>query len=231
MEDVKQTQKINTKPGLMKGKQTFFLLPLLVLLLTTHSKAQVGDTLLVQFSGIVVTADSLSPIPFVNISIDGTYRGTMSDLGGFFSIVARKKEVIMFSCMGYKSVYFSIPDTLNKDRYSLIQMMRPDTLYLDETFIYPWPTYEQFKNAFVKTDIPDDELERARKNIEEIEKRIITEFVPMDGSMNYRNYVDQYRYKLYYAGQMPPNNLLNPIAWAQFFKAWKQGKFKTKRVQ
>ena len=102
---------------------------------------------------------------------------------------------------------------------------------MDETFIYPWPTYEQFKNAFVKADIPDDDMERARKNIEEIERRVITEFVPMDGSMNFRNYVDQYRYKLYYAGQMPPNNLLNPIAWAQFFKAWKAGKFKTKRVQ
>jgi len=197
----------------------------------TPVKAQVTDSLYVQFSGVVVTDDSLRPLPFVSITIDGSYRGTMSDLGGFFTIIARKKETIMFSCMGYKTVYYHVPDTLSKDRYSLIQIMRPDTLYMNETFIYPWPTYEQFKNAFVKADIPDDDMERARKNIEEIERRIITEFVPMDGAMNYRNYVDQYRNKLYYAGQMPPNNLLNPIAWAKFFKAWKEGKFKTKRVQ
>jgi hypothetical protein len=193
--------------------------------------SQDSDSVYVQFSGIVVTADSLQPVPFVNITIDGTYRGTMSDLSGFFSLIARKSETISFSSVGFKTVAYHIPDTLSKDRYTLIQVMRPDTLYLDETFIYPWPTYEQFKNAFVNADIPDDDMERARKNIEEIEKRVITEFVPMDGSMNFRNYVDQYRYKLYYAGQMPPNNLLNPIAWAQFFKAWKQGKFKTKRVQ
>jgi hypothetical protein len=194
-----------------------------------RAEAQAPDTVIIQFSGVVVTADSLRPLPFVNISIDGTYRGTMSDLGGFFSIVARRGETLVFTSLGYKPVFYFIPDTLSKDRYSLIQMMRPDTLYLDETFIYPWPTYEQFKNAFVKTEIPDDDMERARKNIEEIEHRALYDFVPMDGAMNYRNYVDQYRYKLYYAGQMPPNNLLNPIAWAQFIKAWKDGKFKTKR--
>ncbi len=205
---------------------------ILILLFTASfmpSRAQAPDTVLIEFSGVVVTADSLRPLPFVSISIDGTYRGTMSDLGGFFSLVARKGETIVFASLGYKTVFYQVPDTLSKDRYSLVQMMRPDTLYLDETFIYPWPTYEQFKNAFVRTDIPDDDLERARKNIEEIEKRVITEWVAMDGAMNYRNYVDQYRYKLYYAGQMPPNNLLNPIAWAQFIKAWKEGKFKTKR--
>jgi hypothetical protein len=153
----------------------------------------------------------------------------MTDLGGFFSFVARRGETVMFSALGFKSVAYTIPDTLTKDRYSLIQVLRADTLYLDVTFIYPWPTYEQFKSAFVNTDIPDDELERARKNIEEIERRVLTEWVPMDGAMNYRNYVDQYRYKLYYAGQMPPNNLLNLAAWVEFFKAWKEGKFKTKR--
>jgi hypothetical protein len=213
----------------MKHKKILLLIFFILSLCTYRSGAQVADTSLLQFSGVVVTADSLRPIPFVSIAVQGTYRGTLTDLSGFYSIVARKKEVLEFSSVGFKTIYYKIPDTLIKDRYTLIQVMRPDTLYLNETFIYPWATYEQFKEAFVNTVIPDDEMERARKNVEEIEKRVITEYVPMDGSMNYRNYVDQYRYKLYYAGQMPPNNLLNPIAWAQFFKAWKEGKFKTKR--
>jgi hypothetical protein len=34
--------------------------------------------------------------------------------------------------------------------------------------------------------------------------------------------------KLYYAGQYPPNNLLNPVAWAKFIKSWKEGKLKRK---
>lgn len=215
---------------MLKNLRVVFFLAF-VMFLASPARPQITDSSFVQFSGVVVTDDSLRPIPFVSITINGTYRGTLSDLGGFFSIVAHKRETIMFSCMGYKNVYYYVPDTLTKDRYTLIQIMRPDTLYLNETFIYPWPTYEQFKNAFVKADIPDDDMERARKNVEEIEKRIVSEFVPMDGSMNYRNVVQNYTDRLYYAGQMPPNNLLNPIAWAKFFKAWREGKFKTQRVQ
>ena len=44
--------------------------------------------------------------------------------------------------------------------------------------------------------------------------------------------VDVYkRQKVYTAGQYPVNNLLNPIAWAQFIDAWRQGKFKKKTTK
>jgi hypothetical protein len=190
--------------------------------------AQVSDTTLVQFSGVVVTADSLKPIPFVNIFIKDSWRGTITDLYGFFSFVAHKNDEILFSALGYKTSHFIIPDTIHTTRYSLIQVMRVDTLMMNETQIYPWPTYEQFKQAFVNTDIPDDQLERAKKNIAELEKRVMFDDVPMSGSMNYRNYIDQHISQLYYAGQMQPISLLNPFAWAQFIKAWKEGKFKVK---
>jgi hypothetical protein len=215
----------------MKHNLTKLLLILWVLILFASPKAgvaQVTDSTLVQFSGVVVTADSLKPIPFVNIFIKDSWRGTITDLYGFFSFVAHKNDDILFSALGYKTVSFTIPDTIRANRYSLIQVMRMDTLVLNETEIYPWPTYEQFKQAFVNTNIPDDELARAQKNIAEMEKRVMFDEVPMTGSMNYRNYIDQRVQKLYYAGQYQPNNLLNVFAWAQFIKAWKAGKFKIK---
>jgi len=33
---------------------------------------------------------------------------------------------------------------------------------------------------------------------------------------------------LYSIGQLPANNLLNPIAWRKLIKAWKDGEFKKK---
>jgi hypothetical protein len=183
----------------------------------------------VQFSGVIVSDDSLKPVPFASIMIKDSWKGSVSDIFGFFSFAAHKGDKIVFSAMGYKTVTFIIPDTIRSNRYSMIQIMRTDTLILNETVIYPWPTYEQFKKAFVSTDIPDDALERAKKNIAEIEKRVNLADMPMDGSMNYRNFVSNKVNQLYYAGQMPPNNLLNPIAWAKFIKAWKEGKFKVKR--
>jgi hypothetical protein len=48
----------------------------------------------------------------------------------------------------------------------------------------------------------------------------------MDGSLNYKHYMNQQTDKLYYIGQTQPISLFNPFAWAQFVKAWKEGKFK-----
>ncbi len=71
-------------------------------------------------------------------------------------------------------------------------------------------------------------LERAKKNIARADMKEKAEGLTMDGSMNYRNQMQQKYSKLYYAGQLPPNNLLNPIAWSKFIQAWKNGDFKAK---
>jgi hypothetical protein len=180
----------------------------------------------IQFSGVVVDGEDLMPIPFTAIIIKNTHRGTVSDYYGFFSIVARKNDTIEFSYLGYKKAQFVIPDSLEESRYSLIQMMFSDTILLKETVIYPWPTKEQFKEAFLSLRIPDDDMERARKNLNYASIREAARNMPMDGSMNYKWQMQQQQNRLYFAGQFPQNNLLNPIAWARFIEAWKNGEFK-----
>ena len=189
---------------------------------------------LVQFSGVVVTADSLRPVPFTNISVGKTGRGTTSDYWGFFSIVVHKNELVFFSAIGFKSGMFRIPDTLSENRYSLIQVMSSDTIMLTETVIYPWPSKEQFRHAFLTLQIPDDDIEIARRNLAYMEMREIygrnydPERYGYTPGQSYHNYASNQADKLYYNGQIMPNNLLNPIAWAKFIKAWKRGDFKKK---
>jgi len=184
------------------------------------------DDELVQFSGIVVTADSIHPVPYTNIVIKNTWRGTVADYYGYFSFVAFKNDTLIFSSVGHKKVEFVIPDTIHEDRYSLIQVMSSDTIMLSQTVIYPWPTREEFKEAFLKFDAPDDDYERARKNLNSEFLRELAASIPMDGSMNYKYAQQLHRDKLYYIGQTQPITILNPFAWAQFIKAWKEGKFK-----
>ena len=190
--------------------------------------AQVSEDELVQFSGIVVSADSINPVPFANIIIKNTWRGTIADYYGYFSFVARINDTIIFSSVGYKKGQFVIPDTIKSDRYSLIQVMTNDTVLLSQTVIYPWPSREEFKEAFLNFDVPDDDYERAKKNLNQAELREMAANYPMDGSMNYKYSMQLHQDKLYYIGQTQPITILNPFAWAQFIKAWKEGKFKRK---
>ena len=184
---------------------------------------------LIQFSGIVVEGDSLKPVPFTSIIVKNTSRGTISDYFGYFSFVAQSSDTIVFSAIGYNSSRYIIPDTLTSNKYSLIQVLRTDTIYLKETVVYPWPTKEQFKSAFLALQLPEDDMARAEKNMARADMKERMNGISMDGSMNYRSTMQQYQSKLYYAGQMPPNNLLNPIAWAKFIQAWKNGDFKSKK--
>ncbi len=201
---------------------------LILLLIISDLYAQKKTNLAIQFSGVVVTSDSLKPIPFTNISIKGTNRGTTADFNGFFSFAALEGDKIVFSAIGYRKAYFVIPDTLSKDRYSFIQALTRDTILLAETVIYAWPSREQFKQAFIALKIPSDDYDIAMRNLALEDLKIMIRAYKMDGSMNYRNYIEEQTNKLYYAGQLPPNNLLNPFAWAQFIKAWQNGDFKKK---
>jgi len=209
---------------------------ILLLLISTGlfipgSKAQQIQEGLIQFSGVVVSSDSLHPISFASIIIKNTSRGTISDYYGFFSLVAKRNDTIEFSSVGFKKAWYIIPDTLKENRYSLIQMLTTDTILLKETFVYPWPTQEQFREAFIRLHIPDDDLERAKKNLARAEMKERMESMPADGSLNYKYSMQARQSQLYYVGQYQPNNLLNPIAWAKFIEAWKRGDFKRKKKQ
>ncbi|MEZ5013196.1 MAG: carboxypeptidase-like regulatory domain-containing protein [Chitinophagales bacterium] len=186
---------------------------------------QKADTV-IQFSGIVMTSDSLMGIPNVNIySMDRRY-GTSSNFNGFFSFVAQKGDSIVFSAVGYKEDVFIIPEELKGNQYSVIQLLTRDTVYLSETFIYPWPSKEDFARAFLALNIPDDYYEIARKNLERERLKEIGEAMAMDADMNADYQTKALAQKIYYAGQYPPMRIFDVFAWKEFFEAWKRGDFK-----
>ncbi len=211
----------------MITKYLFYLSALFLAFSSLDVKSQSSEEL-VQFSGIIITGDSLNPVPFATIIVKNTDRGTTSDYYGYFSFVAKPLDTIVFSSIGYKKSEFIVPDTLNDNRYSLIQMLQTDTIMLDEAVVYPWPTQDQFKQAFLNLDIPDDALEIARKNLSDEQLTARAEAMPMTANMNFRYQMQQRTNQMYYAGQYVPNNLLNPLAWAKFVEAWKRGDFKRK---
>ena len=184
---------------------------------------------LIQFSGVVLTADSIHPVPFTNISIKNTKYGTVADYYGYFSLVARRADTILFTAIGFKQGVFVIPDTAMESRYSLIQVMPSDTIMLPQTVIYPWPSKEQFKEAFLYYKVPEDDIERAKRNLRTELIHSLADSYAMDGSQNYKFSMQQMQDKYYYNGQLQPISILNPFAWAQFIKAWKEGKFKRKK--
>jgi hypothetical protein len=206
------------------------LLLILFIGITPFLKAQEeGEKKVIQLTGAIVESDSLQSMPFVHITVKNTHIGTISDYYGFFSFVAEEGDTIEFSSLGYHRNQFILPGSMNSNSFSIIHVMLKDTIMLKEFTVFPWPTREQFKYAFMHEDIPDNGAERAKKNLTREVLMAAAGGVALEGSTTYK-YELQNRYsKLYQGDGYPPNRLLDPIAWSKFIKAWKNGDFKKKK--
>lgn len=211
-------------------KKVFLLIGIFTLLAMQKSNAQfekVKDSV-VQLFGIVMTADSLRGIPAVSVTIKNSKRGTITNNQGVFSIVALKGDVIEFSHVSYKPKTVIIPTHIEGNHYSIVQLLVEDTTYLPATIIKPRPTAAQFQRDFAHMKVPDDDIEIARKNNDVAKRRVLMGNTPADAgeasSLQFRNIAN----KATYQGQLPPMNIFNPAAWAEFIKAWKRGDFKSR---
>jgi hypothetical protein len=183
----------------------------------------------ITFYGVVMTADSLQGIPSVSIVVKGQGRGTLSNEQGVFSIAVLRGDQIEFSSIGYKPKLVQIPKNLEGNQWSIIQLLVTDTMYLPATIIKPRPTREQFERDFVNTKVPDDEIEIARQNNDAVKRRILARGLPADAREAANLYLKQSSVKYSYMGQNPPQNIFNPLAWADFIQAWKRGDFKNSK--
>lgn len=181
---------------------------------------------IIQFSGVAVTGDSLMPVPMVTVFRERDSRGTVADFYGFFSLPAHNGDTIVFSSIGYSTARFVIPKEIEDNRLSIVQFLKKDTINLPVTFIYPWPAPTNFKEEFLALNLPDDEVERARKNLASIMLYEKTVVIGADGSENYKMAMRRRADQLYYQGGTPPISILNPINWAKFIEAWKNGDLK-----
>ena len=201
----------------------------LVLAQSTPTSTSKKDTV-IQLYGVIMTADSLRAIPAASIVVANKGRGTLTNNDGVFSIAVLKGDKIIFSSVGFKEKSITIPYNLTDNQYSVIQLLVNDTTFLPATIIKPRPSREQFERDFVNTRIPDDAYEIARQNTQENRLRALLATLPADGreAVNYQ--LRQQANKYYYAGQLPPMNIFNPAAWADFIQAWKRGDFKSKNT-
>ena len=178
----------------------------------------------IQLTGIVIT-DSLYRVPFTRVADLSTRRGTIADYYGYFALVVHPGDTVEFSCLGFKKKHYIVPDTLEEKTINLVQLMTEDTLTTDPVDVYPWPSREQFADAFVNMDLPDDDMRRAQKRLSPQEMAFVGALLTADGTSAYSTYRVQQYQDMYTRGQGPVNNLLNPAAWSEFLKGIGTGRY------
>jgi hypothetical protein len=179
---------------------------------------------LIQLSGKVMD-EYLQPLPFAHILILNSYRGTITNNYGNFSLVVEERDSVLISSAGYKTRYITIPESPEDNFMDVNVILQVDTLVIQEAVIYPWKNYEEFRQAFLELKLPNDDMERARKNIALIRTQIIMDQEP-SARANFRNIMEQQYKETFTQGTYPTYQLFNVMAWAKFFQALKRGDFR-----
>ncbi len=178
----------------------------------------------VQVSGLVVTGDSLSPLPYCTVFRSRDRRGTMTDARGFFSLPALTGDTLEFSSVGYVSQQAVIPEGGELARVNLVQPMGRDTVAMKDAFVYPWPSRERFRQDFLALGLPNQGLDPAWDSpMDPMDVYDRLSEVGRDGQSTSSEVLAAQAQQVGYAGQAPPVNLLNPVAWVQFLQALKSG--------
>ena len=179
----------------------------------------------ITISGVVMDADSVTAIPYVNIRLKDTFFGTISDNSGHFAFSASEGDTLLFSFVGYFDAYFVMPNDLKGNSYSLIQLMRKETIMLEEVVIFPWPEYDQLKKAFLDAELKPSLDDISIKAIKKIDR------ISQDEYLRNRNYYNVYHNNQLYdmTGIVPPNNFLNPLQWSNFIRDVMDKKYKSEK--
>jgi hypothetical protein len=182
----------------------------------------------VQLTGIVIN-DSLERLPFTAVYDKTTQRGVICDYFGYFALVVHPGDTLQFSFIGFKKKTYIVPETDETNSLSIVSLLESDSIQSEPIDVYPWPSRDQFADAFVNLEIDNDAINQAKKRLSPQEMAFVYGTMGSDASISYKAQTAQYLNQVYYRGQQAPNNLLNPVAWSNFLKSLNNGDLKITR--
>jgi len=102
-----------------------------------------------QLSGIITDNSTGYAVPYASVTVPDDIRGVSASEIGFFTIVVKPLDTLQFSALGYKPKLYVVPDTMHDDLVSIAVSLQRDTIELDSFVVYPWPSREDFREAFL----------------------------------------------------------------------------------
>lgn len=184
---------------------------------------QKNEGALVQFSGVVLSGDSSTVIPYATITnISNKNLVNLANYKGYFSFVAHERDTLRFTSIGYAPTVVVIPSNVKDKSYTLQVKLNGKSINLPIVHIFPWATTDEFRKDFLTMKIADDDLEIARKNLSGKSIASISRSLPRD-SKEIQNAWSQNEHNDIVNQHSFVNPLFNPFAWGALIKEISEG--------
>jgi len=156
-------------------------------------------------------------------------KGYLTNDKGELNIFVERGTELIFSHIGYKKFSYTIPMIGKTNLLFLRIKLITDTIFLKEITIFPWKTYQQFIQAFLNTQIPNDDISKAEYNFAILKSQLSTmedDDYFQSASIAYKINQQRMANELYWKGQSQPMQIFNIMAWQEFIRYIREGKFK-----
>jgi len=197
-------------------------------LLNASSANAQGKERVITISGLVVSGDSAYGIMGVHVYIPNASVGTITNQAGLFRISAIPGDTIIFSHIAYEKQKLVVPEEDYQISMSVLIDMETENTLLPVIEVFPYPTEEIFKEAFLALDLSDKRENNMRKNLNSERIALMANQTGMSAYSNHRWFMDQQVNQLHNRYFNPTLSLTNPFAWARFIKSVKNGDLKKK---
>ncbi|MFM2375577.1 MAG: hypothetical protein RLZZ165_674 [Bacteroidota bacterium] len=126
-----------------------------------------------QLSGLIVNKATHEAIPYAQVRVNNSRRGTVANGDGFYSIPLVESDTLYFSSLGFLTTQFIFADYLkeysgdaNSSYIYAINYLAEDSIILTGITIFPYNTPGKIRTAIIETEVPEDvESANARDNL------------------------------------------------------------------
>jgi len=140
-------------------------------------------------------------------------------LSGFFSLVCKQTDKIVFTALGEKKLYYSLPSVIENNKLTTVIRMEEDTFFLHDVIVRPYSTPQELDYYFAKVKIPNSDLSLAYENLGRVPLSSLQKGILADGAENNRWYQQAQAEKLYYNGQPQPIPIADIGSWYRFINS------------
>ncbi len=124
-------------------------------ILTVQVNGQYYNDSLFLLKGILLTEDSLKPLPDAHIISKKMIWGTFSEPDGNFEIYVPENDTLLITSLGFSNGLFFVDDSVLKAD-SVTIFMKRDTITLNEVLIKAFWDYETFKQMVIDMRLPEE---------------------------------------------------------------------------
>jgi len=135
------------------SQKLIYLFVFCIFTTSSYSNTLKQDSIL-SISGRIVNIKNSQPVSLATVTIKRSRRGNICDSLGIFHLQVQQSDTLLISALGYKPKKWAISSHYTPEHTFFTIKLETVSYMLDEVAILNWRNWSEFKEEFIKEEVP-----------------------------------------------------------------------------